>query len=64
LFLKNEATDVVVPAVVDDWSGVLRMADNPRFYVNVCVSDYYGFKSIQARDDLPPTRLEGREIGP
>ena len=64
LLLKNEATDVVVPAVVDDWSGVLRMADNPRFYVNVCVSDYYGFKSIQARDDLPPTRLEGSEIGP
>jgi hypothetical protein len=56
LLLKNEAKDVIVPAVVDEWSGVLRMADNPRFYVNECVSNYYGFNSVVARDDLPPTK--------
>ncbi len=56
VILRNSDKDVVVPAVVDEWSGVLRMADNPRFYVNICVSEYYGLNSIVARDDLLPTR--------
>lgn len=56
LLLKDNADDVIVPAVIDNWSGVLRMADNPRFYVNECASNYYGFNSIVARDDLPPTK--------
>ena len=56
VLLKNGAENVVVPAVVDEWSGVLRMADNPRFYVNACVSHYYGFDSIVATNDLPPTK--------
>ena len=47
--------NVIVPAVVDNWSGVLRMADNPSFYVNQCVASYYGFKTIKATDDLPLT---------
>jgi hypothetical protein len=55
LRINKEVEPVIVPAVIDDWSGVLRMADNPRFYVNQCVSDYYGFKTVIATDDLPPT---------
>ena len=55
LEINKNVENVVVPAVVDDWSGVLRMADNPRFYVNQCVSDYYGFKTVIATNDLPPT---------
>jgi len=49
--LKNSGEDVIVPAVVDEWSGVLRMTDNQRFYVNVCASDYYGVERIIATDD-------------
>ena len=55
LKINREVENVVVPAVIDNWSGVLRMADNPSFYVNQCVANYYGFKSIKATDDLPPT---------
>ena len=56
LSLQGNAKDIIVPAVKDDWSGVLRMNDNPRFYVNSCASDYYGFDSIIATDELPPTK--------
>jgi hypothetical protein len=55
LKINKNVENVVVPAVVDDWSGVLRMADNPRFYVNQCVSDYYGFKTVIATNELVPT---------
>jgi hypothetical protein len=56
LSLEGNAQNVIVPAVKDEWSGVLRMTDNPRFYVNTCVSAYYGFDSIIATDELPPTQ--------
>jgi hypothetical protein len=56
LSLEGNAKDVIVPAVKDEWSEVLRMSDNPRFYVNTCVSAYYGFDSIVATDGLPPTQ--------
>ena len=56
VLLKNDAKDVIIPGVIDEWSGVLRMADNPRFYVNTCASQYYGFNSIVATDDLLPTK--------
>lgn len=56
VLLKNGAKDVIVPVVIDEWSGVLRMTDNPRFYVNTCASKYYGFNSIVATDDLLPTK--------
>jgi len=55
LNLGGNAKEVIAPAVKDEWSGVLRMTDNPRFYVNTCVSSYYGFDSIIATDELPPT---------
>lgn len=56
LNLEGNAKDIIVPAVKDEWSGVLRMADNPHFYVNACVSKYYDFDSIIATDELPPTQ--------
>ena len=56
LSLEGNAKDVIVPAVKDEWSEVLRMSDNPRFYVNTCVSAYYGFDSIIATDGFPPTQ--------
>ncbi len=55
LKINPDVENVIVPAVIDQWSGVLRMADNPSFYVNKCVANYYGFKTIKATDDLPPT---------
>ena len=55
LKINRDVENVIVPAVVDNWSGVLRMADNPSFYVNQCVASYYGFKTIKATDDLPLT---------
>lgn len=55
LSLGENAEVVIAPTVKDEWSGVLRMTDNPRFYVNTCVSGYYGFDSIIATDELPPT---------
>ena len=55
LQLARSDKDIIAPSVKDNWSGVLKMEGNPRFYVNTCVSEYYGFNSIVAIDDLPPT---------
>jgi len=43
---KMAGMDVVFIPAVNNWLGVLEPTDNPKFYVNKCMSKYYGLQVL------------------
>jgi hypothetical protein len=57
ILLQARQTDpdiVYIPAL-KNWARVFDPSDNPKFYVNECIAEYYHLNKVIATDNPPPS---------
>ena len=51
---QNGASQVFIP-VTPNWASLNTPNDNPRFWVNVCMSRYYDVQILATTESIPPS---------
>lgn len=51
---QNGASQVFIP-VTQNWASLNTPNDNPRFWVNVCMSRYYDVQILATTESIPPS---------